>query len=301
VACAWCSAPLGPAGRPAPGGLRCPVCGVTTTSPWPSDAELDAAYSEAYRPSAGKRFGGPLDAVLARTRGKLARRIDAVAPAGPVLDVGAGDGTLVAAIRATGREAVGLERGASGGGALRDSSATDLLRDEDTRYAAVVFWHVLEHLRDPEAQLAAAAQLLVPGGVLVIAVPNAGSLQARLFGERWLALDPPRHLTHITRDALHTRLRDLGLTITRTSELRGGQVLFGWLHGLVAQLGRRDSYPDLYDAIRAPAAQQGRPLTGARRVAVLAAGAAALPLAAVGVAVEVTARRSGTLYVEARR
>ena len=43
-----------------------------------------------------------------------ARRIDKAAPPGRILDVGAGDGTLVAALRATGRDAIGLERSASG-------------------------------------------------------------------------------------------------------------------------------------------------------------------------------------------
>jgi len=267
---------------------------VTTTAPWPTDAELDAAYAGFYRPDSG-RFSGPLDRLLKASRSRLAAHHDEVAPPGPILDVGAGDGTLVDALGATGRAALGLERGGARPD-LRDAAPTDLLRDEDERYAAVVFWHVLEHLRDPAQQLAAARRLLRPGGVLIVAVPNAASLQARLFGERWLALDLPRHLTHLTPGALRTRLDELGLTVARTSQLRGGQVLFGWLHGLVAQL---PGHPDLYDAIRRPAARQ-RPLTPRARLAVLAAGVAVAPLALLGVAVEVAARRSGTIYLEAR-
>lgn len=294
AACAWCGAAFPAAATPAPGGLRCRACGVTTTAPWPTDAQLEAAYAGFYRPDSG-RFSGPLDRVLKASRSRLAAHLDKVAPPGPVLDVGAGDGTLVDAIRATGREALGLERGGARPD-LRDAAPSDLLRDEDTRYSAVVFWHVLEHLRDPGEQLAAARRLLRPGGVLIVAVPNAASLQARLFGERWLALDLPRHLTHLTPAALRTRLTDLGLTVTRTSQLRGGQVLFGWLHGLVAQL---PSHPDLYDAIRRPAARR-RPLSPVARAAVLLAGAAVAPLALLAVGVEVAARRSGTIYLEAR-
>ena len=99
--------------------------------------------------------------------------------------------------------------------------------------------------------------MLAPGGVLVVAVPNAGSLQARLLGERWLALDLPRHLVHLPAEALLERLRSLGLTVERVSFWRGGQVVFGWLHGLVGALPGR---PDLYDAIRRPEARS-RPIS----------------------------------------
>lgn len=294
-ACAWCGAAFPAAATPAPGGLRCAACGVTTTSPWPTDAELAAAYAGFYRPASG-RFSGPLDRVLRAGRSRLAARLHAIAPPGPVLDVGAGDGTLVDALRATGREAVGLEPYGSRAD-LVAAQPTDLVeRGEAGRYAAVVFWHVLEHLRDPAPQLAAAARLLAPGGVLVIAVPNAASLQARLFGDDWLALDPPRHLTHLHPGALRSRLGDLGLTVARTSQLRGGQVLFGWLHGLVKRL---PGHRDLYDAIRRPEAQQER-LAGGARLRTLAAGALVAPVALLGVAVEVTTRRSGTVYLEAR-
>lgn len=291
AACAWCGAGFPTAAERAPGGLRCAACGVVTTAPWPTDAELDAAYAGFYRPESG-RFSGPLDRVLALSRGRLATHLDAVAPPGPVLDVGAGDGTLVAAIRRTGREAVGLERGAPG---MRDASPADLER-EGTRYAAVVFWHVLEHLRDPADQLAAASRLLLPGGVVIVAVPNAASVQARLFGGDWLALDPPRHLTHLHPGALRTRAHELGLTVTKEHPLRGGQVLFGWLHGLV----KRATRLDLYDAIRRAEARQ-EPLSTSGRAAALAAGVLLAPVAVLGVAAEVAARRSGTIYLEARK
>jgi hypothetical protein len=42
-ACAWCQGPLDEA-TPLPGRLRCPRCGADTTDPWPTDAELEAAY-----------------------------------------------------------------------------------------------------------------------------------------------------------------------------------------------------------------------------------------------------------------
>ena len=77
----------------------------------------------------------------------------------------------------------------------------------EREWAAVVFWHSLEHLPSAGEDLDRAVAGLRPRGVLVIAMPNADSLQARAFGDRWLALDLPRHLVHVPAAALLDRLR----------------------------------------------------------------------------------------------
>jgi hypothetical protein len=264
---------------------------VATTTPWPDPEELETAYAGFYRPESG-RFAGPGDHILRRSRSALARRLDQIAPPGPVLDVGAGDGTLVEALTARGREAVGLEREARGSRVRAGE-----LAEVDGAWAAVVFWHSLEHLPSPGPALDQAAGLLAARGVLVVALPNADSLQAHAFGDRWLALDLPRHLVHVPARALLARLRADGLRVERVSHLRGGQVVFGWLHGLVGRLPGR---PDLYDAIRRPEARQ-RPLGAGRRAAVLAAAVALAPVAALAALAEAAARRGGSVYVEARR
>jgi SAM-dependent methyltransferase len=290
-ACAWCGGPLDSSSTRLAGRVWCEGCGVANTDPWPSETDLDAAYGGWYRPPTG-RFSGRGDAILRRTRGQLARRLDRIAPPGPILDVGAGDGALLDALSARGRRALGVEREAT-----RPDIHASGLSEIDGRWAAVVFWHSLEHLASPGEAIELAADLLAPDGVLVIAVPNAASVQARLFGDRWLGLDLPRHLVHLPAQVLVERLRSLKLDVGRVSFWRGGQVWFGWLHGLVGALPGR---PDLYDAIRRPEARS-TPLSASTRPLVLGAGVLMAPLAAVGAAAEIAARRGGTVYVEARR
>jgi SAM-dependent methyltransferase len=264
---------------------------VATTSPWPSDEQLSAAYADWYRPESG-RFSGLGDKVIRRTRSALADRLHRILPPGPVLDVGAGDGTLVGAFVRRGREAVGLEPYASGPH-IRNAE----IEEVDGNWSAIIFWHSLEHLRQPARALGHAATLLSPGGRLVIAVPNATSLQARVFGDRWLALDLPRHLVHLSPPALLSKVEALGLRVERVSYMRGGQVVFGWVHGFV---GKLPGHPDLYDAIRRSEARQA---THSRvlRLYALTAAVAALPFALAATAVEVAARSGGTIYIEARR
>jgi SAM-dependent methyltransferase len=220
-----------------------------------------------------------------------------MAPSGPVLDVGCGDGTLLRALRGRGREAVGLERSP---GLLGERVLACDITEFDERpgqWSAVVFWHSLEHLSQPGAALDRATVLLAPGGVLVVAVPNLASWQSRCFGDRWFHLDVPRHIVHLPAGTLRERIGARGLRIERESYWRGGQLLFGWLHGIVGTLPGR---PDLYSAIRRPDARPSA-MPGARRAAVLGAGAAAVPLAAAMAVAEVAARAGGTVYLEARR
>lgn len=250
--CAWCGATLGPAAARLAGRIRCASCGAATTDPWPSADDLELAYAR-YRPESG-RFAGIGDAVLHHTRARLAGRVDRLAPPGRVLDVGAGDGTLLDALHALGREELGLER-SSRREDVRDADVTEL----DERWSAVVFWHSLEHLPAPGRALEHAVRHVGPGSAVLVAVPNTASLQSRAFGDRWFHLDLPRHLVHLPAVALTERLRSLRLTVTRVSHWRGGQALFGWLPGLVGTLPGR---PDLYEAIRRPEARS-RPMGGA--------------------------------------
>jgi SAM-dependent methyltransferase len=289
--CAWCGAPARPSSRAL---ATCSACGAATTYPRPGEDELERAYAGWYRPASG-RFSGGGDRLLAISRASLARRLDRVAPPGPLLDVGSGDGSLLRAVRARGREAIGLERVAEGDGVL--ACEINDFEDRTGEWAAVVFWHSLEHLRDPAGALDRAAALLAPGGILAVAVPNLGSWQARSFGDRWFHLDLPRHLVHLPASALRAGVEARGFTIQRCSHWRGGQILFGWLHGMVGML---PGHPDLYSAIRRVEAQDTA-IAGGRRTAVVLAATALAPAAGVMAAAEIAAHAGGTVYLEARR
>jgi SAM-dependent methyltransferase len=73
---------------------------------------------------------------------------------------------------------------------------------EPGAYDAVMFRHSLEHTNDPVAALHAVRAALVPGGLVLITVPNFGGWQARRFAGRWYHLDLPRHRVHFTATAL---------------------------------------------------------------------------------------------------
>jgi 2-polyprenyl-3-methyl-5-hydroxy-6-metoxy-1,4-benzoquinol methylase len=68
-------------------------------------------------------------------------------------------------------------------------------------FEAVTLWAVLEHLLEPARFLERASQLLQPGGVCFVLVPNFESLATRLLGARYRYIYP-QHLNYFTRATL---------------------------------------------------------------------------------------------------
>jgi 2-polyprenyl-3-methyl-5-hydroxy-6-metoxy-1,4-benzoquinol methylase len=90
----------------------------------------------------------------------------------------------------------------------------------------VTLGSVLEHVSAPHRLIEAAAQALVPGGLLVVSVPHIAGWSFRAFGANWAGLDLPRHLLHFTPATLRRLLEEHGLVVKecvmvpRTSWLR---------------------------------------------------------------------------------
>ena len=81
--------------------------------------------------------------------------------------------------------------------------------------SCVLINNVLEHTHDPAAVVAKSWRALVPGGSLVIVVPNHHSWPARLFGASWPGYDAPRHLWGFTPPSLAALLTREGFTAPR--------------------------------------------------------------------------------------
>jgi predicted SAM-dependent methyltransferase len=79
----------------------------------------------------------------------------------------------------------------------------------------VLFHHTLEHMPFPLRDLREAHRILKKSGALVVMVPNAASLDARLFGPWWLAWDLPRHLYHFTPKTISALMAKAGFRVQR--------------------------------------------------------------------------------------
>jgi SAM-dependent methyltransferase len=160
---------------------------------------------------------------------------------------------------------------------------------------AVSVWHVLEHLRDPDGVLRDCARWLAPGGVLLLAVPNMASWQARAFAGHWFHLDPPFHLFHFDPRSLSRALSDAGFDVAAVNHFCWQYNPYGVLQSVLNALGfPRD---ELYDVLKGNQAAWSSP----SRLAQVLLAACALPAAFGWSLLEAVAGAGGTIDVRARR
>jgi SAM-dependent methyltransferase len=169
---------------------------------------------------------------------------------GRILDVGCGGGAFLDTMKQLGWETHGRDPSpqacdvvARKGHRVRRGTAADI-DDPPESYDVVYLYHVLEHTFSPRETLARLHDVLKPGGRLVMAVPNYGGLQMRLFGRYSSALDPPRHLYQFERQTLRRYLyaagfRDVEIT-TRTGAQSVTKALRLLLNDLLGTTFRRE-------------------------------------------------------------
>ena len=77
-----------------------------------------------------------------------------------------------------------------------------LLKFEPHSFDVISLWHVLEHLPNLQDQIDGFKKLLKPTGILIIAVPNYNSYDAKHYKQFWAAYDVPRHLWHFNQASI---------------------------------------------------------------------------------------------------
>jgi len=134
-----------------------------------------------------------------------------------ILDVGAGGGQHVAALRAFGfARALGVDRFI--GAEVRDSRGAILVRRGDVTDVAASFDlielnHALEHMPDQVDTLARCRGLLAEGGAIRVRVPTVTSEAWERYGAEWVQLDAPRHLYLHSHRSLAVAAAKAGLAV----------------------------------------------------------------------------------------
>ena len=265
--------------------LACPGCGLGATYPTPPD--LSPYYGERYY---GERHWITTAYCVWRRLRVVKRSIDRFRQHS-ILDVGCGDGAFLAAAQRKGWKVSGTEINltlpASG------IHVWPILGEIDARFDCITSWHVLEHLHDPLACLRAMKRLLARGGVLIIAVPNAGGLQSCMFGRYWFHLDVPRHLFHFDMPSTRLLLETAGFQVLDVWHHELEYDVFGWIQSALNCVLRVPNV--LFDFLTGRPNRTGfRPIGFSLLFAVIA-----LPAAFALTVISTLVRRGGTLIVTA--
>ena len=263
----------------------------------PADATTLYDTDDYYAGGDGARLAPVLEPLLAWLDGRrardLQRQLRPPADRPPrVLDVGAGTGGILARLRDLGVEV----HGTTASRTSRDAAArrhgltlhvaTDLPAELTALpFDAITYWHVFEHLEDPEAHVAAWPGMLAEGGFVLVEVPDVDSVGAWLCRRSWLGSDPVHHVNMLSRHEIAALLARHGLRIDRTE---GFSLKFTYVFlwsGLLGRIfGRGYDFNTVFDVLKRPLGSlRRRPLRTLNALAAVAYLAPViLPLAAWG-------------------
>lgn len=246
--------------------VSCRACGHLYMNPRPTSDSLRACYPVEYSlhtelavtPSAPQHTIRPwyarppfrwvpglrgLYRWLTETRGEFIP--PALSTEKRALEVGCGVGSFLDKLRGQGWTPEGVEfsegavKLATSRGHQVTCGALEAVTFESERFDAIFAWMVIEHLQDPRSAIAKIQRWLKPGGYFCCSVPNAGTIQNKIFGRYWFPYDLPRHLQHFTAKSLSRLLVEEGFEQPQIIHQR---TVRSWYASLGARL--LDRWPD---------------------------------------------------------
>ncbi len=126
--------------------------------------------------------------------------------AGDILDIGCSAGLFLNLAKTRGFNTSGIELNAiesemaSLNHKIYNCNISDI--DSDTRFDLVTMWDVFEHIKDGQAILKAIAEKLKPEGGILLQIPSAGSLAARVLQDKCNMFDGLEHVNLYNQSTL---------------------------------------------------------------------------------------------------
>ncbi|MFN0040731.1 MAG: class I SAM-dependent methyltransferase [Burkholderiales bacterium] len=243
--CSICDAPVSrwrtkdtPAGRFAMD--RCTACGFAFVNPRPGLDFLMRFYATSGHRRDAPDAGASLESVLQGEAAfpnstldarRMLRSIHSLLPplaARPAefLDVGCGYGFYAREAAAAGFNVSAIELASAERSIARSIAGIDALDvpfeqfvAKPGQFSVVLMSQILEHALDVRAWLTKANHLLCDDGLIVIALPNFGSLIRRVLQEKDPFVTPPAHLNYFDPHNLERLLTHCGFTVRRVQHV----------------------------------------------------------------------------------
>jgi SAM-dependent methyltransferase len=186
---------------------RCQSCSLVVTRPRPVAEDLYEYYRGLYF---RRSRLGRLDRWYLSARLAVIERVRTLRASDRLLDVGCATGQFLSVAYAKSQcEAHGVEFDpAAIANAIRPDVITYHEGDLETAdlpknyFDIITLYQSLEHVPDPVATLKQVRELLAPGGLCLVEVPDFGSVWRSLFRRYWMPLLVPQHLFHFEAETL---------------------------------------------------------------------------------------------------
>lgn len=229
------------------------------------DSDTYISHTDAKESLFDRVYGMVKQYMLSRKWGWIRAHV----PRGTIVDYGAGSGAFVNFLKQIGRETHGYEIAEAGRKTAKENYGVDLydpstLGDlDDESVACFTMWHVLEHIYDPKSLIETMHAKLKKEGILVIAVPNPESWDAKYYKEHWAAWDVPIHISHFKQKVIIPFVEKIGFSmvdkkgmpfdtfyvslISNENKFKGKKPVKAFLNGLKSNLsaGKEKQYSSL--------------------------------------------------------
>lgn len=202
----------------------CKHCGFLFTNPRPTAQDSKRYYQSKDYISHSNASVGSFEKLYQLVRKFTVRKkvnlIKRYVSEGQILDIGCGTGTFLNVIRNSGFSATGIEPNESAreyASLKQGLQVFEKLNAEQFSpklFTVITLWHVLEHIYPLDETLKTIHSLLEDSGVMVVALPNPESKDARIYNKFWAGYDLPRHIYHFTPATAAQMFSNYGFAVT---------------------------------------------------------------------------------------
>lgn len=154
-----------------------------------------------------------------------------------ILDIGCGFGESLGYHQARGCEVFGVEadenitRIAERFGYNVHVGQFDAKHYAPNSFDYVTMDQVFEHVQNPIKVLNGIAQILKPGGIAILSLPNADGWGAKLFKRKWINWHAPYHLHFFSETSMKLATEHAGLSVDRIATITPSAWLhYQWIH-----------------------------------------------------------------------
>jgi len=208
---------------------NCLSCDFVFTSPRPDENTLSNYYASASYISHTNKANSLINRLyLIARRRTLQWKISLLQKYSntenvKILDYGCGTGEFLHACKEKNWNVNGIEPSST----ARDQAAkktqvqitSSIAEQLDNDFDIITLWHVLEHVSNLTEITQQLKTKLKSTGVLIIAVPNHKSWDAKHYKEYWAGYDVPRHLWHFSQKNIEQLTKNTGLKIVASKPM----------------------------------------------------------------------------------
>jgi len=210
--------------------VKCSQCNFTFTNPIPLESEIGKYYESEEYISHSNSNKGLVNSIYQSVRNYTLKRklslIKTLSSKKSLLDIGSGTGEFLNVCKTNGYHVQGIEPSKTGRDQAKENFNLNIEEEsyipkiKDNSIDIITMWHVLEHVYNLNERIGEIVRILKSDGVLIVAVPNLDSYDAKKYKEHWAAYDVPRHLYHFNPKSITTLFEKHGFILEKTLPMR---------------------------------------------------------------------------------